>query len=43
MSLRGRGQYRQNYRGRPQYVNTYRNDYRRQNLEEYKITEVRMF
>ena len=31
-SLRGRGQYGQNYSGRPQYVNVYMNDFRRDNV-----------
>ena len=33
-SFRGRGQYGQNYRGKLQYVNTYRNDFRRDNFRE---------
>ena len=30
--FRGRGQYGQNYIGRPQYVNAFRNDFRRENF-----------
>ena len=42
--FRGRGQYGQNYRGRPHYVNTYRNDFRRDNFREtqnYRCQNVR--
>ena len=33
-SFTGRGKYRQNYRGKPQYVNTYRNEFRKDNFRE---------
>ena len=33
-SFRGKGQYRQSYRERPRYFNTYGNDHRRDNYRE---------
>ena len=41
-SFRGGGQYRQNYRGGPHYVNNDWNDFRRDNFRECKITEVKI-
>ena len=41
-SFRGRGQQGQNYRGRPSYVNNYRNDFRRDNFRELQTTEVKI-
>ena len=41
-TFRCRGQYGQNYRGRLCYINNYRNKFRRDNLENCKITEVKI-
>ena len=41
--FRSRGQNGQNYRGRPHYINNYRNDFRRDNCREIQITEVKIF
>ena len=37
MSFRGRGRYIQNFRERPQYTDSYRNDFRRGNFREILI------
>ena len=36
----GRAQHGQNYRGRPRYVDNYRNDFRRGNFRETQLMEV---
>ena len=42
-SFRCSGQYRQNYRGRPWYVNNYRNDFRRDNFRETQNNRSQTF